>query len=86
MPEANLTTFSLEGKSPAELEGRRRALIEEMKQKYKGYDDPQIPMSFLQELVVITSTLRKKNSGPPKDPKKVAAAKTKVKATIDDLL
>jgi hypothetical protein len=75
MPEANTITFQLENKSPSELEGRRRDIIAEMQTKYKGYDDPDVPMALLAELAVITSTLRRKNAGPPKATKPPKGAK-----------
>jgi hypothetical protein len=83
MPEANLQTLNLDDKSPSELEARRRDIILIMATQYKGYADPDIPMELLQELCVVTSSLRRKNAGPPKAPRKPT---TKIAATIDDLL
>lgn len=84
MPEANNETLSLDTKTPPELEARRREIISEMQTKYKGYDDPDVPMTLLAELAVVTSQLRRKNAGPPKATK-APKGPTK-KATIDDLM
>lgn len=83
MPEVNITTFNLENKSPPELEARRREIILTMQTKFKGYDDPSIPLETLQELAAVTSYLRRKNAGPPKAAK---SASKKSVATTDDLL
>lgn len=69
MPEANAEHFGHQDKSPAELEQRRRAIIQEMTQFPKGYEDPDMPLPLLQELAVITSRLRRRTAGPPKSPK-----------------
>jgi hypothetical protein len=84
MPEANIIAFNLEGKSPPELEARRREIIATMTSTYRGYDDPDIPMELLSELSVVTSFLRRKNAGPPKATPKPKG--TKKVATTDDLL
>lgn len=82
MPDAS-TIFNLDDKSPPELEARRREIISTMSTKYRGYDDPDIPMELLQELAVVTSQLRRKNAGPPKATPKRASTKA---ANADDLL
>lgn len=83
MPEATLAILNLDDKSPAELEARRRDIITVMSQTYKGYADPDIPMELLQELAVVTSHLRRKNAGPPKEKRK---ATPRIIATVDDLM
>lgn len=55
-----------EVKSPAELEQRRREIVMSLTTQYKGYDDPDVPLDLLRELALITSTLRRKNAGPPR--------------------
>lgn len=85
MPELSASTYDLASKQPAELEQRRREIVTELQTKYHGnYNDPQIPSSLLHELVLITSTLRRSNAGPPKKAKQPAAAKKR--ATVNDLL
>lgn len=84
MPEANLSTFSLEDKSPQELETERRSIIATMTTKYKGYEDPEVPREMLQRLAIITAALRRKNSGPPKAAKPKAANGSK--KSLDDVL
>jgi hypothetical protein len=67
--------------TPAELEQRRREIVLSLTTQYSGYDDPAVPLTLLQELAVITSTLRRKNAGPPKR----RAANGKKQPSIDDL-
>jgi len=88
MPEITTETFSLENKSPGELEQRRRDIVLELQTKYTSYDDPNIPITLLHELSVITSTLRRKTAGPPKEAKaKTSTRKTSVpKSSIGDLM
>lgn len=69
-------------RSPAELEARRREIVYALTHQYRGYDDINVPIPLLQELAIITSTLRRKNAGPPRRP---AAAPKKI-YTVDDLL
>lgn len=69
-------------RSPAELEARRREIVHALTHQYKGYDDPTVPIPLLQELAIITSTLRRKNAGPPRERR--AAAPRRV-MTVDDL-
>lgn len=83
MPEATLLTLNLAGKSPAELEQRRRAIVLSLTTEYKGYDDPDVPSHVLHELAAITATLRRKTSGPPKVAK---VSKKKSTTTTDDLM
>lgn len=84
-PECNFTTSlnpieqELDGLSPSDLEARRRSIIQKAAGDYNNLDDDD-----LARLAYVTSTLRKRASGPPKTPK-VAGAK-KPKATLDDLL
>lgn len=68
------------GKTPSELEQRRRDIVASLTTKYKGYDDPEVPIELLSELALITSTLRRKNAGPPKAP-----SKARNRPTVDDL-
>ena len=83
MPEATLLTLNLAGKTPAELEQRRREIVKSLTEVYKGYDDPDVPAHVLHELAAITATLRRKTSGPPKVAK--PRAKKSV-TTTDDLM
>jgi hypothetical protein len=69
-------------RTPSELEARRREIVHALTHQYKGYDDPDIPMPLLQELAIITSTLRRKNAGPPREKRPAAPRRT---ATVDDL-
>lgn len=82
MPAVNLSDLGLADKNPAELESIRLSIVETLRTEYKGYDDPEVPMDLLNKLAVITGTLRRKNSGPPKVPKTAKASKEK--ATTDD--
>lgn len=85
MPEANLASFSIEGLDPNQLETRRRAIITRLTTEFKGYMDPEVPRELLQELAVITATLRRKNAGPPAKPKPVKG-EAKSKKSLDDVL
>lgn len=78
-----LNGFDASGKTPSELEQRRRDIVQSLTKEYRGFDDPDVPLDLLRELALITSTLRRKHSGPPKA-KKPSGAKPKV--TIDDLM
>jgi len=82
MPEATPATFNLEGKSPAELEMRRREIVQSLTRDFKGYDDPDVPITMLQELAAVTASLRRKTAGPPKVAKRSNGGG---KATMDDL-
>lgn len=84
MPAATLSDLGLDGKNPQELEALRRQIITTMTTDYKGYNDPEVPIELLNQLAVITGTLRRKNAGPPKADKKPKAAT--VKATTDDFM
>jgi len=84
MPEITLNNFGLQDKSPSELEQRRREVIKSIAAFPGGYDDPDCPETFLQELALITGTLRRRTAGPPKEAK--ASKRTGApKATMDDL-
>jgi hypothetical protein len=67
------------GMSPSELEQRRRDIVQSLTTTYKGYDDPEVPLELLSELALITSTLRRKNAGPPR------VSRPRQRPTIDDL-
>lgn len=67
--------------TPAELEARRREIVYDLTHKYRGYNDPEVPLILLQELAIITSTLRRKNAGPPR-----AKPTRKPQATLDDIV
>lgn len=82
MPEVTLATFDMTDMAPAALEQRRREIILSLTTTYKGYDDPDVPRELLQQLAVITATLRRRNAGPPKVAKK---AKPTVKTAADIL-
>lgn len=84
MPAATLTELGLEGKSPSDLETLRREIIAKLNTEYKGYDDPDVPMDLLNTLAVVTSSLRRKNAGPPKEPKKTKGPS--VKAQTNDFV
>ena len=68
------------GKSASELEQRRRDIVSSLTTKYRGYDDPDVPLELLSELALITSTLRRKNAGPPK-----VSARPRQRPTVDDI-
>jgi hypothetical protein len=71
-----------EDRTPAELEMRRREIVTSLTTRYRGYDDPDVPIEILRELAVITSTLRRKNSGPPRARRGPNGRRT---YTVDDL-
>jgi hypothetical protein len=72
--------------TPSELEQRRRDIVLSLTTQYKGYDDPEIPLELLHELAMITSTLRRKNAGPPKAKRSPSVPKSKGRVgTVDDL-
>ncbi len=78
-----MTLIDTSDSTPAELEQRRREIVMSLTTQYHGYDDPDVPLDLLRELAFITSTLRRKNAGPPKRKKLNGGGKSK--ATIDDL-
>lgn len=84
MPATSLSDLGLADKNPQELEALRREIIAIMTTDYKGYDDPEVPIELLNRLAVVTSSLRRKNAGPPKAEKKPKASK--VAATTDDFM
>lgn len=83
MPAASLSDLGLEGKTPQDLEAIRREIISTLQTDYKGYDDPEVPMDLLNKLAVVTSSLRRKNAGPPKTKTPKASAS---KAKVDDFI
>jgi hypothetical protein len=78
----NANGFDATNKTPSELEQRRRDIVQSLTKDYKGFDDPDVPLDLLRELAFITSTLRRKHSGPPRTKK----AGPKAKVTLDDLM
>jgi hypothetical protein len=84
MPEITLNNFGLEGKSPAELEQRRREVVKAIASFPKQYDDPDCPEVLLQELALITGTLRRRTAGPPKEAK-ASKRSGAPKATVEDM-
>lgn len=70
--------------TPSELEQRRRDIVLSFQTQYRGVDDPTIPMDLLHQLAFITTTLRRRNAGPPKV-KRTPAAKGGRVGTVDDL-
>lgn len=84
MPEITLNNFGLQDKSPAELEQRRREVVKSIAGFPKSYDDPDCPETLLQELALITGTLRRRTATPPKEAK-ASKRSGAPKATIDDL-
>lgn len=85
MPEANLAAFNLEGMDPAQLEQRRRAIVQSMLTDYRGYNDPNVPMALLQELSAITGALRNKTARPPKRAAGSTPKKANKKPTTADI-
>lgn len=83
MPEATIAVFDLANATPGELEARRREIVGSLTTRYRGYDDPEVPIELLQELAAITATLRRKTSGPPKVAKRSNGSK--LPTTLDDL-
>jgi hypothetical protein len=77
MPAATLSDLGLGDKSPQDLEAIRREIVAKLTTEYKGYDDPEVPMDLLNRLAVVTSSLRRKNAGPPKVVKTPKASKAK---------
>lgn len=75
---AKLLMTKLDAMSPQELELRRREIAASAKGDYEA-----LSTESLQELAFITSTLRRRSSGPPKVAK---VPGTKAKPTIDSLL
>jgi hypothetical protein len=69
-------------RTPTELEARRREIVVSLTTKYKGYDDPDVPIDLLRELALLTSTLRRKNAGPPRAKRD---GKQRIVATAEDL-
>ena len=82
MPAVSLSDLGLADKSPSDLEFIRREIIAKLNTEYKGFDDPEVPMDLLNKLAVVTSSLRRKNAGPPKVAKPSKAAK--VTLSTDD--
>lgn len=85
MPEQSLSDFNLDGKTPSELEQRRRSIIETIKGFPKSYDDPELPLDLLRELALVTGTLRRSTAGPPKRAKPSKRPSGAPKATVSDL-
>lgn len=75
--------LTLDTMSPSELEMRRRQIVDSFTTQYNGYDDPNAPLSLLQELAFITQKLRRKNSGAPRAKKPTNG---KSKPSLDDFM
>lgn len=86
MPDVSTAFPEIENLGPQELEATRRGIILEMQTKYRGYEDPLVPVELLQKLSFVTSMLRRKNAGPPKATRAPKATRKGAKATTDDLL
>lgn len=80
-----LTPTELAALSPPELEQRRREICKSLQALPRGYDDPDAPIELLHELAIITSTLRRRTSGPPKAAKPAKTSKLSAKPTLDSL-
>jgi hypothetical protein len=87
MPELSLAVLDLDALSPPELEQRRREIILTLRSKYPDYDavvrlGDEGEVILLQQLAAITSTLRRRSSGPPRE-----ARKPRIRAPIglDDI-
>lgn len=81
MPEINLESLGLDNMTAGELELKRRDLVTELRTKW-GDNLDEAPIEMLHQLAQVTSTLRRRNAGPPKTPK----VKKGAKKTVDDLL
>lgn len=83
MPEVTLTTFSLEDKSPEQLEQRRKELI--ALYGPNGIDRiDDMNEDHLKELAALTATLRRRTT--PSVKKRAAKAAKAPKVSADDLL
>lgn len=79
MPELDLQTFA--NTPPADLEQMRRNLIAKASGNHEN-----LSLDDLHMLAGITAVLRRRASGPPKEPKKAAGTRAKPsKATVEDL-
>jgi hypothetical protein len=83
VPDVREVFPSLEAMNGAELEQRRRLIVE----KLRGVPLDEAPIDALKELSAITAQLRIKSAGPPKSAEaKKGAKKVPVKkATLDDI-
>lgn len=84
-----LATFNLETATLIDLELRRRAIFDHMRQNQIAFDD--WPLEILHEIAIIARALKTKNCGPSKAPKpKGARARTNATpqalSDFDDLL
>lgn len=84
MPLVNLETFSLEGKSPAELEQRRQEIGRILEALPEGINDPDADIALLQELSIITGTLRRTREAKEPRANGTKAPKSKP-STLKDL-
>jgi hypothetical protein len=85
MDQVTEEVFDLTERTPGELEQRRSDIVRSLTKDYRGFDDPDVPLSLLREVALITSKLRRKHAGAPKT-KKPGAAGSKTKVSIDDLM
>lgn len=84
-----LATFNLETATLIDLELRRRAIFDHMRQNQIAFDD--WPLEILHEIAIIARALKTKNAGPPKTTKPKgararAAAAPQALSDFDDLL
>lgn len=85
MPEATLTTFSLEGLSTEQLEQRRREIVSSYGPNALDKVD-DMSLDHLRELSALTGALRRRTVPSSSGKKAKAAKKAGPKANADDLL
>lgn len=76
---------AVDDRTPSELEARRREIVHLLTHQYNGYDDINVPLPLLQELAFLTSTLRRKNAGPPRRPAVKRTAGPVAALSVDEL-
>lgn len=83
MPDVREAFPALEAMNAAELEQRRRSIVEAL----RGVPIDDAPLDSLKELSAITAQLRIKSAGPPKsaEAKKGAKKTPAKKASVDDI-
>lgn len=78
MPELDLKTFA--DIPPADLESMRRGLINKAQGNHEN-----LSLDDLHQLAAVTAVLRRRASGPPKEPKKSGPKARPAKAAVEDL-